>query len=166
MKKTNLYILLLAGALVAFGVTTFATKLSAADGAESATANPALTAPVKSAFDYYLEIQAALASDSLTGVAENAKAIAKAVQDDAKILPAAAGTQAEALAQASDLSSARASFKSLSDTLIKYLADNKAKDAYVQVYCPMAQASWLQKDQNVNNPYMGKAMSGCGEIQK
>jgi len=166
MKKTNLYILLLAGVLGAFGVTTFATRLSAAEGAESATANPALTSPVKSAFDHYLKIQAALASDSLTGVAENAKAIAKAVQGEAKILPASVGAQAEALAQAPDLSSARAAFKPLSDTLIKYLADNHAKDAYVQVYCPMAQARWLQKDQNVNNPYMGKDMSGCGEIQK
>ena len=166
MKKTNLYILLLVGALGAIGVTTFATKLSAADGAESATANPALTGPVKSVFDHYLKIQAALANDSLTGVAENAKAIAKAVQGEAKILPASIGAQAEALSQTSDLSSARAAFKPLSDTLIKYLADSHGKDAYVQVYCPMAQASWLQKDETVNNPYMGRRMAGCGEIQK
>jgi hypothetical protein len=128
--------------------------------------NPALTAPVKSVYGHYLKIQADLANDSLTGVAENASAITKAVQGDAKILPAEVGTQAEALAKAKDLSMARDVFKSLSDALIKYLADNKVKGAYVEVYCPMARASWLQPDKNVNNPYFGTAMSGCGVIKE
>jgi len=127
---------------------------------------PALTAPVKSVYDHYLKIQADLANDSLTGVAENANAITKAVQGDAKILPVEVGTKAEALAKAKDLSAARDAFKPLSDALIKYLADNKAKGAYVEVYCPMARASWLQADKNVNNPYFGTAMSGCGVIKE
>jgi hypothetical protein len=130
-----------------------------------ASENPALTAPVKSVYDHYLKIQADLAKDSLTGVAENANAITKAVQGDAKILPAEVGTQAEALAKAKDLSSARAAFKPLSDALIKYLADNKTKGAYVEVYCPMARASWLQADKNVRNPYLGQSMPDCGEIK-
>jgi len=127
--------------------------------------NPALTAPVKSVYDHYLTIQASLAKDSLSGVADNANAIAKAVQTDAKSLPAAVATEAEALARTSDLKSARAAFKPLSDSLIQYLADHKARDAYVQVYCSMANASWLQAGKNVSNPYMGRAMSECGEIQ-
>ena len=127
--------------------------------------NSALTAPVKSVYDHYLTIQASLAKDSLSGVADNANAIAKAVQTDAKSLPAAVATEAEALARTSDLKSARAAFKPLSDSLIQYLADHKARDAYVQVYCPMANASWLQAGKNVSNPYMGQAMSECGEIQ-
>jgi Protein of unknown function (DUF3347) len=136
----------------------------AAAGARAAD-NPALTGPVKSAYGHYLKIQAALAGDSLTGVAENAEAIAKGVQTDAKALPAEVGVQAEALAKAKDLKTARAAFKPLSNALIKYLADHKAKDAYVQVYCPMANASWLQTDKNVANPYLGKEMPTCGEIQ-
>jgi Cu(I)/Ag(I) efflux system membrane fusion protein len=131
-----------------------------------ASDNPALTAPVKSVYGHYLKIQADLANDSLTGVAENANAITKAVQGDAKILPVEVGTKAEALAKAKDLSAARDAFKPLSDALIKYLADNKAKGAYVEVYCPMARASWLQADKNVNNPYFGTAMSGCGVIKE
>ena len=81
------------------------------------------------------------------------------------MLPAEVGTEAEALTQVKDLQAARAAFKPLSNSLIKYLADHKAKEAYVQVYCPMADASWLQADKNVKNPYMGQAMSECGEIQ-
>lgn len=61
--------------------------------------NPALTAPVKSVYDHYLTIQASLAKDSLSGVADNAGAIAKTVQTDAKLLPAAVATEAEALAR-------------------------------------------------------------------
>lgn len=127
--------------------------------------NPDLTGPVKSVYSHYLKIQASLAKDSMTGVAENADAIAKAVQTDAKSLPAAVATEAETLARASDLKSARAAFKPLSDSLIQYLADHKARDAYVQVYCPMARANWLQATRDVHNPYFGQTMSGCGEIQ-
>jgi len=126
---------------------------------------PAMSGPVKSVFDHYLTIQADLANDSMDGVADNASAISKAVQGDAKSLPADVGTQADALAKAKDLTEARAAFKPLSDSLIKYLADNNAKSAYVQVYCPMAQANWLQADKNVKNPYFGHAMQECGVVQ-
>jgi hypothetical protein len=137
-----------------------------ADAGVRAADDPALTAPVKSVYDHYLKIQADLASDSLTGVAENAEAITTAVQGDAKILPAEVGAQAEALAKAKDLRKARAAFEPLSNLLIKYLADHKAKGAYVEVYCPMARASWLQADKNVKNPYFGPPMSGCGVIKE
>lgn len=128
--------------------------------------NPALMQPVKSVFDHYLKIQTDLANDSLKGVPEEADAIAKAGQSDSmKMLPETVATQAEALAKASDLKSARAAFKPLSDSLIKYLADHHVKNAYVEVYCPMARASWLQADKNVNNPYLGQEMPTCGEIK-
>jgi Cu(I)/Ag(I) efflux system membrane fusion protein len=141
---------------------------SAAAGASgSAGTNSALMEPVKSVYDHYLAIQKDLANDSLTGVAANATAMAKEVEGDSmKMLPAAVATEAQALGQAKDLESARAAFKPLSDDLIKYLADHGAKSAYVQVYCPMARASWLQDDKTVRNPYFGSAMSGCGVIQE
>ena len=135
------------------------------DASARAADNLALTAPVKSVYDHYLKIQASLAKDSLTGVADNANAIAKATHTDAKLLPAAVATEAETLAKAPDLKSARAAFKQLSATLIQYLADHHAKDAYVQVYCPMADASWLQAGRDVKNPYYGKEDLSCGEIK-
>ena len=132
-----------------------------------AAENSALRQPVKSVYDHYLKIQTELAGDSLKGVDEAARAIARAVQGDSmKVLPTAVAAQAEALSQAKDLKAARAAFKPLSDSLIKYLADhNAAKGAYVEVYCPMAQASWLQADRDVKNPYFGKAMLTCGVIK-
>lgn len=127
---------------------------------------PALMQPVKSVYEHYLKIQTDLAKDSLKGVPEEAGAIAKAVQGDSmKMLPEKVATEAQTLSKASDLKSARAAFKPLSDSLIKYLADHQIKDAYVEVYCPMAKARWLQANKNVNNPYLGQDMATCGEIR-
>jgi len=132
-----------------------------------AAENPALMQPVKSVYDHYLKIQTELAKDSLKGVAAEASAIAKAFEGDSmKMLPTDVAKQAKALSGATDLKAARAAFKPLSESLIKYLADHKAKGAYVEVYCPMSKAGWLQADQNVKNPYMGSAMSGCGVVRE
>jgi hypothetical protein len=129
--------------------------------------NSALTEPVKSVYSHYLKIQAALVQDSMKGASENANAMSKAIRDDdKKTIPSEAAKEAEALAKATDVSSAREDFKPLSELLIKNLADNKVKSgSYVEVYCPMANASWLQEGKEVSNPYLGKSMSGCGEIK-
>ena len=74
--------------------------------------------------------------------------------------------QADALAQAKDLKAARAAFKPLSASLVKYLADNKAGvGTYHEAYCPMVKASWLQTGKAIKNPYMGKQMLSCGELK-
>ena len=127
----------------------------------------ALMEPVKSVYDYYLKIQTELVKDSLKGVSDNAAAIAKAVRgDDMKMLPSEVATQADTLAQAKDLKSAREAFKPLSTSLIKYLSDNKAgKGTYHEVYCPMAKASWLQSGTEIKNPYLGKEMPTCGVLK-
>jgi hypothetical protein len=135
--------------------------------AEDKMDEPALMQPVKSVYDSYLKIQAELVKDSLNGVADNATAIAKAVRgDEMKMLPSDVATQADALAQAKDLKTAREAFKPLSTSLIKYLADNKAgKGTYHEAYCPMAKASWLQPGKDIKNPYLGKAMPDCGQLK-
>ncbi len=129
--------------------------------------SPALTPAVNSVYDHYLKIQSELAQDSLKGIAENANAIAQAVRaDNQKALPAGVASQAGALAKAADVNSAREAFKPLSQSLIKYLAEHKVhSDSFTEVYCSMADASWLQSDTKVHNPYLGKSMPGCGEIK-
>jgi Cu(I)/Ag(I) efflux system membrane fusion protein len=127
----------------------------------------ALKEPVKSVLNHYLTIQSNLAGDSIQGLGEHAAAISKAVAGDtAKLLPPDVAKQADTLAKARDLKAARDAFKPLSASLIKYLADNKAgKGAYHEVYCPMAEASWLQTGKDIRNPYYGKDMLDCGEIK-
>jgi len=130
--------------------------------------SPALMQPVKSVYDHYLKIQIALAGDSLKGVETESTAIAKAVEGDSmKMLPANVAKLARSVAGAKDLKTARAAFKPLSDSLIKYLADhNVPKGSYYEVHCPMAKASWLQADRDVKNPYMGKDKLTCGMVKE
>jgi hypothetical protein len=161
MKLFKLTIrLFLATILVALPFVSFA-------GDEKMIDNSTLIQPVKSVLDHYLIIQAELAKDSIQGLGENASAIAKAVRnDETKKLSSDVATQAETLAKATDLETARAAFKPLSDSLIKYLADNKAgAGTYHEAFCPMAGASWLQTESDIKNPYLGKAMSSCGEFK-
>ena len=132
-----------------------------------AAESPALMGPVKSVYADYLRIQASLAKDSLNGVNENAQAIETSIRgDDMKMLSTAVAKQAEVLAKAKDLKTAREAFKPLSASLIKYLSDHKVpKGTYYEAYCPMVKASWLQSDKAIKNPYMGKEMLGCGELR-
>jgi hypothetical protein len=128
--------------------------------------NAALMEPVKSVFDNYLIIQSALAKDSIDGVANSVSAIGSAIRGDSmKMLSPEIAAQADTLATTKDLAGARTVFKRLSKSLIQYLADHNVTGAYVEVYCPMAKASWLQKGGKIDNPYLDASMRGCGEIQ-
>lgn len=137
----------------------------AATGA--ATAKAVFPKPVQSAFDSYIKVQEALAKDSLEGVSSAAASIAKAVQGDSmRMLPLSASRQAEALASAKSLDEARAAFKTLSESLIQVVKDQKpAVGVYHVAYCPMAKASWFQTGSTVVNPYMGKSMVHCGQFK-
>jgi hypothetical protein len=116
----------------------------------------------------YAGIHQALAGDSLKGVAEKAAAISKAVRNDKdQHLPASLAEHADKLAKDADLKTAREDFKNLSTDLISYLAKNKINGSgYHENFCPMVKASWLQKDKTINNPYLGKSMSTCGEVKQ
>ena len=134
---------------------------------QSAAPKAVLAQPVQAVFDSYITVQGALAQDSLKGVSTAATAMAKAIQADSKkALSPKVAQQTQALANAKDLATARDAFKSLSDSLIQYLKDQKvAAGSYYVAYCPMAKASWLQTDKTIMNPYMGKGMLHCGQIK-
>jgi Cu(I)/Ag(I) efflux system membrane fusion protein len=135
--------------------------------ADASTKHAVLAEPAQSVFDSYVKIQTALAQDSFSAVQDNAATLAKVVQgDSAKALPAKLSEQATALANAKDLSSARAALKPFSRSLIDFLkTQNLPVGSYYEVYCPMADASWVQTDKTVANPYFGKAMLHCGQVK-
>src|SRR6266852_5182056 len=147
--------------------TLIALPLAGFTADEKKAENPALMEPVKSVLDHYLSIQTELTKDSVRGLDEHANAIAKAVRgDEMKMLSPDVAKQAETLAKAKDLKAAREAFKPLSASLVKYLADNKAgQGIYHEAYCPMVKASWLQKETDIKNPYMGKEMLTCGVLK-
>ena len=153
-------LILFAASLVAIAGFLFTSPVRAADETMPME-------PVKSVLDHYLKIQAELAKDSINGIDEQAKAIAKAVRgDDMKMLSTDVADQADMLAMAKDLKSAREAFKPLSNSLIKYLTNTKAsRGEFRQAYCPMANASWLQTGKEISNPYLGKELPTCGEFK-
>jgi hypothetical protein len=140
--------------LVVLGVVVFGGTLAAQT-----------TAPAQDVVTSYLEIQAALANDSLEGVPAAAKRLAA---QSAKL-----GAQGEPVAKAAtevaaagDIKAAREAFKPLSDAVIAVVkADPSAPEDVKLAYCPMAKASWLQKEETIRNPYYGSSMLTCGEFR-
>jgi len=124
----------------------------------------------------YLKVQEALASDTLAGVQDAAKVVAlaapnlgstKASHDRAAScgdLSVPIKAAAERLAKASDIGTAREAFKSLSVPVAQWAAATQPADLIV-VHCSMAQARWVQTKGSVRNPYYGKSMLACGEVE-
>ena len=115
--------------------------------------------------DRYLRIQQALHTDSIEGIGNEARLIAA---EAAKLGAGGASIRAAAgqLQQVADVKVARAGFWLLSDAIITYAKQQNAGigDDVKAAYCPMARKYWLQKGEQVQNPYYGKAMSECGRI--
>ncbi|HSB82672.1 MAG TPA: hypothetical protein VLM91_28180 [Candidatus Methylomirabilis sp.] len=130
--------------------------------------NQPLKGPARFVLENYEGIQKALAADSMTGIPERARTIARAIRTDvANTLPLTVAEDAEKLAEAKDLKAARRAFKPLSASLIAWLEENQAgSSGYQEAYCPMADANWLQKEEQINNPYLGKKMLNCGEFDR
>lgn len=123
----------------------------------------------------YLEVQQALAADTMKGVQEAAKRIAKASRTldsvsatgkhaaHYKNLPSRIETAATLLSQAKDIEQARRALRKLSMPMAMWATMSKPTGIDV-VFCSMAKGSWLQKQGTVANPYYGADMLTCGEV--
>ena len=96
----------------------------------------------------YEKIHIALAADDLAG---------------AKAAAADLGDSGSDIAKANTLTDARAGFEKLSSHAKTVAAD---QSGYHVAHCPMLNKDWVQTSTTIANPYGGKEMIGCGEIQK
>jgi len=131
----------------------------------AATVAFAVVSDIRPIVEPYLGIQQALAADRIEGIADAARRIgdeAGKLGSDASAIQAAAGD----LQQATDLKTARAAFGRLGDAIMIFAkASGASVGADVKVaYCPMARKYWLQTDDEIRNPFYGKAMSDCGRF--
>ena len=122
----------------------------------------------------YLKIQAALAADGTEGVPSAAKEIRqKAASLDAAQAPEAhrdhfkglRGKLEGACARmeaAEGIGDTREAFKDLSKPVAMWVQMSGPRKARV-MFCPMANASWVQEGSEVANPYYGSSMLNCGE---
>jgi hypothetical protein len=120
---------------------------------------------MKVVLDSYLAIHDQLATDKADGVKAPAEAIvaeAGKMGEKGTALAKAAKALA-AVSSPADLAAARKAFGPLSDAVIEATKD--ARGDVKVAFCPMANASWLQKDATIRNPYYGTGMLTCGEFR-
>ena len=122
----------------------------------------------------YEKIRALFASDSLIGLEEHCDNIITTTKqaefsapDQLKPRYTIIAKQAKELKKASqeDMDGARQDFGYLSKVIIELLREEPSLQQNLFIFeCPMAQdyKYWLQKDNKINNPYMGKEMLECG----
>jgi hypothetical protein len=96
----------------------------------------------------YEKVHTALVADDLT----SAKAAAKDL-----------GVEGSDMAKAGSLKDARTAFEKLSSAAKTLVA---GQSGYHVLHCPMLNKDWVQTSTTVANPYGGKEMVGCGEVQK
>ncbi len=96
----------------------------------------------------YEEVHTALVADDLS----TAKSAAKDL-----------GEEGSDIAQAGSLKDTRAGFEKLSNRAKTLVA---GQSGYHVAHCPMLNKDWVQTSTTIANPYGGKEMVGCGEIQK
>jgi hypothetical protein len=116
--------------------------------------------------DPYLNVDAALASDRLEGVKENASQIGAAAHT---LGPSAAPIESAAarLAAAAGIDEARVEFGVLSQAIDAHMARQHLEPppGVRQAFCPMAMRPWLQRDGAIRNPYYGSRMLTCGSFR-
>ena len=115
----------------------------------SATAGAAtLSDKDKQFLSGYEKAHTALAADDLNG--------AKSAANDL-------GGEGAELSKSSSLKEARDAFEKLSAKAKQLAAGQSGYHVY---HCPMLKKDWVQTSTTTANPYGGKDMIGCGEIQK
>ena len=122
---------------------------------------------LKAIVQSYLTIQAQLAADKIDDVKGPARAIAGQAVTMGKS-GADLAKAANSLEKASDLKSARDAFAALTGAV---MAAGKAEgwkdvEGVRLAFCPMVNRSWLQKEEQIRNPYYGSTMLTCGEFKK
>jgi Cu(I)/Ag(I) efflux system membrane fusion protein len=133
--------------------------------------------------DNYYRIAARLAKDSTEGIDENLELI---INNSEKIKDIESGIPKNMRERLSEITGniedgatemkgigieeARNRFKNLSRLTIDFVKELQgevkgAEKIYVY-YCPMAGASWLQKEEGTRNPYYGSSMLKCGSVKE
>lgn len=103
----------------------------------------------------YIEMQESLAQD-------NFKSALKAHETICKEMGHYKDQYKDCSKKFKDIKDLRNSFKTLSEVYMKNGKKEEMK-GYMKATCPMAEANWIQKKGEIQNPYYGKSMLTCGE---
>jgi Cu(I)/Ag(I) efflux system membrane fusion protein len=127
-------------------------------------------ARVRAMLNAYDTMAATLAADKLDGVSAAAKTLAGNAPNPVIARAAAPLEHAE---HGGDIKETRTQFLALSNAVLDYVAANQQAvtsalgDAMPRkAYCPMYPGAWLQRGDDIVNPYYGSMMLHCGEFQE
>jgi Cu(I)/Ag(I) efflux system membrane fusion protein len=122
----------------------------------------------------YLVLQAKLAHDDVAGARAGFGSVLAAARVSSLEIAADLRKRIDGAAAAggaaADIAKQRAAFGSLSAALIAWFAvqANPLSDGLTVAHCPMAfdgkGAKWLQRGEQIRNPYFGTEMLSCGAI--
>ncbi len=140
---------------------------------EGAPNQPTVQATTDPVFERYFGISKALVADDFEGATAALDPLRAAADE-------LSHTKDEAVALAADhvrdavprdpkaIADLRKNLKALSDAVIALVRKAPPTDLVAPIlrleYCPMADASWLQTEREIQNPYMGQRMPHCGKI--
>ena len=120
------------------------------------------------AMESVVAIQKSLADDSLDKVKFHSEVISTWVHEVASVeMDQKIVCKALQKMGSEELNVVRKAYKEFNTHLIKYLkAHPLDTQEYREAYCPMAKAGWVQKGNEIANPYYGKSMLKCGTFKK
>ena len=144
-------------------LTVFALALPACSKPAPTETTPAAAgdaAAVQAALTPYLAIQTALAKDTTDGVAAAARSLVAAAGSMPELAKAAAQLTG------ADIKADRLAFKPVSDLMAAAVQKHPAlSQAHLVVHCSMAPGTWVQKGDDIRNPYYGATMLACGDVK-
>lgn len=135
---------------------------------------------LKPIYAAYLDAQEALAADDLGGFSQAAADLRTALGlvEEGGLVGEPLGVWRRAAAQLrvepgiTDIEIARTKFEGMSEAVIALQRrfGNQGNEALHIAHCPMAfgnkGADWLQRGEQINNPYFGASMLRCGDINE
>lgn len=150
---------------------------------EQTAQEPKAATPASGVVTAYLQVKNALTSDDAKGAATAATSLSEAVGAiDAAALPAGqkegyAGLKnslkehADAIAKnGTSLASQRTHFEMLSTDVYDLVKALKTNQTLYKEFCPMYNdgkgGTWISETKEIRNPYYGKEMLECGEVQE
>lgn len=133
------------------------------------TPSPEAQAEIDRLFAAYLAVQERLAENDLEGAKAGLAKVRGAAASLRGIGDGPLAQRAEELARAAEIDGAsletfREGFRGLSDGLIALAGAAPPRSVVHEAYCPMVDASWLQRGDEVANPY-DPGMLRCGSIE-
>lgn len=120
-------------------------------------------------YQHYIHLTTALTNGDIA----EAKIAANAIEAGAREVDAASVIESSAakITTASDIEAQRKNYEDMSNAMITLIKKEGLANGELYIaHCPMAfndkGASWISESKEIRNPYFGKKMMNCGQVEE